>query len=67
MGKWAPGVAKFFHQDKKAYQYLNQSSMAFPERQQFVDILKGIGYSDTFYKPLSLGICCIYCGRKQRG
>jgi demethylmenaquinone methyltransferase/2-methoxy-6-polyprenyl-1,4-benzoquinol methylase len=67
MGKWAPGVAKFFHQDKKAYQYLNQSSMAFPERQQFVDILKGIGYSDTLYKPLSLGICCIYCGRKQRG
>lgn len=67
MGTLAPAIAKLFRQDKKAYQYLNQSSMAFPERLQFVDILKGIGYSDTFFKPLSLGICCIYCGRKPRG
>lgn len=67
IGKLAPAIAKLFHQNKKAYQYLNESSMAFPDRQQFVDILKGIGYSDTFFKPLSLGICCIYCGRKPQG
>ena len=66
MGKLAPAIANLFRQNKKAYQYLNESSMAFPERQQFVAILKGIGYSDTFFKPLSLGICCIYCGRKPR-
>jgi demethylmenaquinone methyltransferase/2-methoxy-6-polyprenyl-1,4-benzoquinol methylase len=41
--------------------------MAFPERQLFVDILKGAGYSDTYFKTLSLGICCIYCGRKPLG
>ena len=64
MSKLAPFIAKLFRQNKKAYQYLNESSMAFPERQLFVDILKGIGYSDTFFKTLSLGICCIYCGRK---
>ena len=64
MGRLAPAIAKLFRQNKKAYQYLNESSMAFPDRQQFVDILKGVGYSDTFFKPLSLGICCIYCGRK---
>ena len=64
MGRLAPAIAKMFRQNKKAYQYLNESSMAFPDRQQFVDILKGVGYSDTFFKPLSLGICCIYCGRK---
>lgn len=67
MGKLAPGIAKFFKQNKKAYQYLNESSMAFPDRQQFIEILKGVGYSDTFFKPLSLGICCIYCGRKPHG
>jgi demethylmenaquinone methyltransferase/2-methoxy-6-polyprenyl-1,4-benzoquinol methylase len=67
MGKFAPAIAKLFHQNKKAYQYLNESSIAFPDRQQFIDILKGVGYSDTFFKPLSLGICCIYCGRKPQG
>lgn len=64
MGRMAPGIAKMFNQNKKAYQYLNESSKAFPDRQQFVDILKTVGYSDTYFKPLSLGICCIYCGRK---
>ena len=64
MGRLAPGIAKIFNQNKQAYQYLNESSKAFPDRQQFVDILKGVGYADTYFKPLSLGICCIYSGRK---
>ena len=67
MGKLAPSIAKMFNQNKKAYQYLNESSIAFPDRQLFMDILKGVGYSDTYFKPLSLGICCIYCGRKPQG
>ena len=67
MGKLAPSIAKMFNQNEKAYQYLNESSIAFPDRQLFVEILKGVGYSDTSFKPLSLGICCIYCGRKPQG
>src|SRR5688572_12150171 len=67
MGKLAPLIAKMFNQNKKAYQYLNQSSIAFPDRQLFIDILQGVGYSDTYFKTLSLGICCIYCGRKPQG
>ena len=60
----APQLAKWFNQSKKAYQYLNASAKAFPDRQQFEDILKQTGYSGTEWKQLSLGICCIYCGRK---
>jgi demethylmenaquinone methyltransferase / 2-methoxy-6-polyprenyl-1,4-benzoquinol methylase len=60
----APQMAQWFNQSKRAYQYLNESAKAFPDRQQFVDILKQAGYSDTSFKPLSLGICCIYSGRK---
>ena len=67
MGVIAPQMAKWFKQDKKAYQYLNDSAKAFPDRQQFEDILKQSGYSDTKWKPLSLGICCIYSGRKPKG
>ena len=64
MGIIAPQVAKWFCQDKKAYQYLNESAKAFPDRRQFEDILKQTGYTATEWKPLSLGICCIYSGRK---
>jgi demethylmenaquinone methyltransferase/2-methoxy-6-polyprenyl-1,4-benzoquinol methylase len=66
MGVIAPQMAKWFNQNKKAYQYLNESAKAFPDRQQFVEILKQTGYTETEWKPLSLGICCIYSGRKPK-
>lgn len=64
MGIVAPQVARWFKQNKEAYQYLSESANAFPERRQFIDILNKLGYCDTGYKSLSLGICCIYTGRK---
>jgi len=64
MGVIAPQMARWFSQNKEAYQYLCESANAFPDRQKLVDILNKIGYSDTRYKSLSLGICCIYSGRK---
>jgi len=60
----APSFGKMFAKNKKAYRYLNDSVQAFPERQQFTNILKSAGYRDTYYKTLSLGICSIYCGSK---
>jgi demethylmenaquinone methyltransferase / 2-methoxy-6-polyprenyl-1,4-benzoquinol methylase len=64
MGIVAPQVARWFRQNKEAYNYLCESSNAFPDRQDLLDILNKIGYSDTRFKSLSLGICCIYTGRK---
>lgn len=64
MGIAAPQMARWFRQNKEAYQYLKESANAFPDRQHFIDILNKVGYSDTRYKSLSLGICCIYTGRK---
>ena len=63
----APEVARWVSRNKKAYQYLNQSANLFPERQNFVDILNRTGYSNTSFKPLSAGICCIYIGEKLVG
>lgn len=60
----APAFGKMFAKNKKAYRYLNQSVQAFPEREQFTNILKSAGYRSTYYKTLSLGICAIYCGSK---
>lgn len=65
MGIVAPQVARWFRQNKEAYLYLGESANAFPDRKDFIDILKKAGYSDTRYESLSLGICCIYTGRKS--
>lgn len=64
MGVVAPQIAKWARQNKKAYSYLNDSAKAFPDREQLVAILNKAGYSNTYYKSLSLGICCIYSARK---
>lgn len=64
MNMVAPFFAQLFTKNKKAYQYLNASSKAFPGREQFLHILNGAGFQQTYYKPLSFGICCVYSGRK---
>ncbi len=61
----APQLAKLFRQNKKAYQYLNESAKAFPDRERFVQILKNTGFSNTYYQPLTFGICCLYSARKN--
>ena len=67
MGVVAPRIAGWFRQNKEAYLYLCESANAFPDRQLFTDILNKVGFSETGFQPLSLGICCIYTGRKVVG
>ena len=64
MGIVAPQAARWFRQNKDAYLYLCESASAFPDRHAFTDILIKTGFTETGFKPLSLGICCIYSGRK---
>jgi demethylmenaquinone methyltransferase/2-methoxy-6-polyprenyl-1,4-benzoquinol methylase len=59
-----PGIGKLVAKNKEAYQYLNESVQAFPEREAFINIMGQTGFVKTYFKPLSLGICCIYCGSK---
>jgi len=60
----APGFVQMFSSDKKAYQYLNDSVQAFPEGNSFLQIMQGVDFVQTYAKPLTLGICTIYCGSK---
>jgi len=60
----APKAGRMFAKNKDAYKYLNDSVQAFPEREQFTAIMKNVGYKNVYYKQLSLGICCVYCGSK---
>ncbi len=59
-----PVFGKMLAKNKQAYEYLNNSVQAFPDREAFVEIMKKTGFKNTYFKPLSLGICCIYCGSK---
>jgi len=60
----APNMGKLFSKNRNAYEYLDQSIKKFPEGKNFTGILDGLGYKNTNCKPLSLGICSIYCGEK---
>ncbi len=60
----APNVGKLFSNNRNAYQYLDESIKKFPEGKNFTLILDNLGYINTYCKPLSLGICSIYCGEK---
>jgi demethylmenaquinone methyltransferase / 2-methoxy-6-polyprenyl-1,4-benzoquinol methylase len=66
MGVIAPQAARWFNQNKKAYQYLNDSMRAFPDRRQFTAILQEAGFRDAQFKPLTLGICGLYTARKPK-
>ena len=59
----APGLVQFFSR-KQAYQYLNKSVMAFPEGEDFLDILNHAGFSGCYRIPLSFCIATIYCATK---
>ena len=65
MNNLAPFFGKLFCKDKEAYQYLHSSVKAFPEGKTFLHILQQVGFHETTLNRLSLGICTIYCGRKQ--
>lgn len=59
-----PAIGKLFAKNKDAYQYLNDSVQAFPEGQTFLTIMNEAGFTQTYLKTLSFGICTIYCGSK---
>ena len=60
----APNMCKLFSKNRNAYKYLDESIKKFPEGKNFTTILDNLGYINTYCKPLSLGICSIYCGTK---
>jgi len=63
--KTAAGIGKWVAKNREAYEYLNDSVNAFPEGNVFLKILSKAGYTDTYLKTLTLGICTIYCASKK--
>ena len=59
-----PVIGKVRSKDEKAYKYLYESVQVFPDYDDFTSILKKLGFTQTNYKVLSAGICCIYLAKK---
>ena len=59
-----PKIGKIIAKNNDAYKYLNNSILQFPEKDNFIHILKQSAYRNAFYKTLTLGVCTIYCAEK---
>jgi demethylmenaquinone methyltransferase/2-methoxy-6-polyprenyl-1,4-benzoquinol methylase len=59
-----PCLGKKISKDDAAYAYLPESVEAFPEGQDFLDILTKVGYKNVQARTVSGGIATIYTGEK---
>ncbi len=57
-------VGRLVSKNETAYSYLDESINKFPEGKNFTSVLDKLGFKNTYFKPLTLGICSIYCGKK---
>ncbi len=62
--KLLPFIGKTVSKDPRAYTYLPESIAAFPEGDDFLAILKKVGYKNCSRKMLSGGVASIYIGQK---
>ncbi|WP_367865640.1 bifunctional demethylmenaquinone methyltransferase/2-methoxy-6-polyprenyl-1,4-benzoquinol methylase UbiE [Pedobacter sp. WC2423] len=59
-----PVFGKIFSKDARAYTYLNESAVAFPDGKSFIAVMDKVGYQTTKHRPLTFGISTIYTGIK---
>jgi len=60
-----PLVGGLISGQRQAYAYLPRSVGEFPQGQAFVDLLDAVGFAETGYTPMTLGISAIYQGVKR--
>lgn len=60
-----PTIGWLVSRDKAAYTYLPESIKVFPDGQNFLDICTSVGYAETKWIPLTMGICSIYIVKKH--
>lgn len=59
-----PLIGRITSKDPKAYTYLYESVMAFPDGKDFMDLLQKNQFTQASSKPQTLGICTIYTALK---
>ena len=59
-----PLLGKIVSKHSRAYTYLPESVMAFPEGKKFCEILAKCGFSDCKARPLTFGVTTLYTAQK---
>jgi demethylmenaquinone methyltransferase/2-methoxy-6-polyprenyl-1,4-benzoquinol methylase len=59
-----PTIGKMVSKDDSAYTYLPESVKAFPSSEKFLELLQKVGFKNTKWHSLTLGISSIYIGEK---
>jgi demethylmenaquinone methyltransferase/2-methoxy-6-polyprenyl-1,4-benzoquinol methylase len=59
-----PLMGRLISKDKAAYTYLPESVGAFPDGQEFLDVMTKTGFNTVKCKPLTFGVSSIYTGIK---
>jgi demethylmenaquinone methyltransferase / 2-methoxy-6-polyprenyl-1,4-benzoquinol methylase len=59
-----PLIGRLVSKDKRAYSYLHESVMRFPQGEEFLKLLKNTGFENTKCKRLTFGISSIYTAIK---
>lgn len=60
-----PLVGRIVSRHKEAYTYLPDTVMKFPEGNDFLNILRQVGFAELKEERLTFGIVTIYCGAKK--
>ena len=60
-----PFFGRLFSKDKKAYRYLPDTVMKFPDNEEFIKLLNLAGFTGVKQKKLTFGVASIYTGFKQ--
>lgn len=59
-----PALGNLFSKHGRAYTYLNESAVAFPEGADFAGILERCGFKEVQVRPLTFGITTLYTATK---
>jgi len=62
-----PFFGRLFSKDRRAYSYLPDSVMNFPDNENFLKLLSEAGFDELEQKRLTGGIASIYSGIKSQG
>ena len=59
-----PAVGAGISKDKAAYRYLPASVLDFPKPEEWMATMQKAGFAQVRHRPLSLGICNLFTGRR---
>jgi demethylmenaquinone methyltransferase/2-methoxy-6-polyprenyl-1,4-benzoquinol methylase len=59
-----PTIGRLISRDDSAYRYLPESVQAFPDGNEFLNVLSGTGFKNPKCDPITFGISSLYWGSK---